>query len=455
MTKVIAKIFVFFFMPFLASSKSSITCPQCSWTEYKAAVEGPWSFMIERDSGKLSEEFSILRYTQYRCSDDNEVQFNTSRNGIVSSTQWAHSEYQPFRYFSRSCEQECNSQNVTLQVGFRNKGNNRMLYLLKQVTYLYKNCDKLYWTNWIETTNCSLSHHRNYVRYCEDCDGDEVDEKHCNGNSTTQKDCQYFWSSWIEGNCIVTKCNPTVWERARTRKCLYGNGSETINYGLCSNNSAIATEQCKNNTLPIKCSTNTVSGTESDNSNLYIGIGVALILMAIFFILLAVVLYHRRKCQINSTPNQNPNTHDLPVTPSIATASNKFGSEQSVIPYQYDCEQMPSSHEYELKQPVERPIYDNFQPRFSGANKRGQLFASHAFEMEQSDVPSANELEQREKLDEYESNMPHGANLPTVSHPTYPTVRKNGKSTEENNEYSSLASTISATESEYSKLSPQ
>ena len=73
------------------------------------------------------------------------------------------------------------------------------------------------------------------------------------------------------------------------------------------------------------------------------------------------MLCHRRKCQINLTPNQNPNTHDLPVTRSIAAVSNGLCSEQSVEPYQYDCEQMPSSHEYELKQPVAQPINQNFQ----------------------------------------------------------------------------------------------
>ena len=103
---------------------------------------------------------------------------------------------------------------------------------------------------------------------------------------------------------------------------------------------------------------------------------------------------------------------------------------------------MPSSHDYELKQTVERPIYENFQPRFSGANKRGELFASRALELEQSIVRSENEFIQREKLNEHESNIPRGGNTPTVSQLIYFTAQKHGKSIEENNEYSSLVSTI-------------
>ena len=72
--------------------------------------------------------------------------------------------------------------------------------------------------------------------------------------------------------------------------------------------------------------------------------------------------------------------------------------------------------------------------------------------MEQPVVPNANEFEQREKPNECESNMPHGANSPTVLQPTHSTVEKHPKSTVKNNEYSSLASTIPVRENEYSRL---
>ena len=264
--------------------------------------------MIERDSGKLSEAFSILRYTQYWGSDDTELQFNTSRNGIFSSTQWAHNEYEPFRYFSGSCEQECNSQNVSLRVGYRNKRDNSMLYLLEKVTYLYKNCDKLYWTNWIETTNCSLSRHRDYVRYCEDCDGDEVDEKHCDGNSTMHEDYQYFWSSWIEGDCVVTGCNPTVSERVRTRKCLNGDGKEATHSKLCSNQSiAIMKDQCISMKLPSDCEQ--FSSNNSNNAGVYIGVCVGLL----FILLVSLVYCGWKKKKQNIADSNKHSSTNIPI----------------------------------------------------------------------------------------------------------------------------------------------
>ena len=441
LSKMIIKMFVFFFTSFLAFSKSSFICPQYSWPEYKTVVDGPWLFVIESDSEEPVVNLTIRRDTQYHCSHDNKVEFHTKRNGNTSAAPWVRNKYEFLWRFSGLCELECNSQNVSLQVAYKNKRINGTWSLFGNVTYLYKNCDKLYWTNWIETTNCSSSRHWDYVRNCKDCDGDEVDEKHCDGNSTMQEDCQPIWSKWIEvGPCVVTGCSLTTGERKKRRECLYGDGSEAMNYDLCSNTSAIVMEQCTNNTLPIECSTNTAS--------LYIGIGVVLVSIVILCILLAVVLYHRRKCRAfskNSKPNQIPNTHELLVTESIAMVSNGFGSEQSVAPSRYDCEHTPSSHDCELKQTIERPIYENFQARFSGANERGELLASSALELEQSIVPSENELEQREKLDEYESNIPHGGNAPTVSQPTYFASQKHGKS--------SLASTIPVTESEYSRLS--
>ena len=222
MTKMLTKMFVFFSTFFLASSKSSIICPQYSWTAYKTVVEGHWSFVTERVSGKPTVEVTIRRDTQYRCSDDNEVEFNTSRNGNTSAGQEVLGNYGFDWHFSRKCEQKCNRQNAILVVEYMIKRINSGWYRLGEVTYLYKNCDKLYWTNWIETTNCSLSRHRNYVRYCEDCDGDKVDEKHCNGNSTMQEDCQPIWSEWIEvGPCVVTGCSLTTGERKKRRALVW------------------------------------------------------------------------------------------------------------------------------------------------------------------------------------------------------------------------------------------
>ena len=226
--------------------------------------------MIESDSDKPTVEVKMRRYTRYWCSDYNKVKFYTvRRNRTTSTAQWVFNKYE-FRWrFSEVCKHKCISQNVSLRMTYKNKRINSRWNLLGEVTYLYKNCDKLYWTNWIETTNCSLSRHRDNVRYCEDCDGDEVDEKHCSGISTVQEDCLPIWSEWIEeGPCVVTGCNPTTGERGKRRQCLYGDGSATMNHELCSNDLTMVKEQCTNNILPMECSTNTTS--------LYIGIGVGI-----------------------------------------------------------------------------------------------------------------------------------------------------------------------------------
>ena len=182
----------------------------------------------------------------------------------------------------------------------------------RKLYYVYKNCDKLCWTNWIETTNCSISHEKNYVRICADCDSDSADEKFCNGNPTMQDDCQPTWGAFIkDGPCVVTGCNPNAGEQIKRRECIYDDGSAAKNPKLCSNQSTRVAEQCTNYTLLIECTAHTSSATEFDNMCLYIGIGVALALIVIFCIVLAVALYLRRKYRTNSTPNQiNPSTLD-------------------------------------------------------------------------------------------------------------------------------------------------
>ena len=456
MTKMITKHFCFVFT-MISFSRSAIICPQRSWTEYKTVEEGPWSFLMEiyRNHRPVVNR-TIRRVTQYRCSNDNDVEFRTRRRGQTFGPSWVRNSNTFFQRFFETCEEECDSQNVTVHVKYRNNYNDGW-YLLGNFTYVYKNCDKLYWTNWIETTNCSISRERNHIRNCADCDSDSVDEKYCDGNHTLQENCQPTWGAYIEeGPCVVTGCNPNAGEQIKRRECIYGDGSEATNSKLCSNQSTRVAEQCTNNTLPIECTAHTSSATAFDNTSLYIGIGIALALIVILCIVLTVVLYRRRKYRTNSTPIQiNPSTLELPITRSLATGSHVFGHEQSVIPNRYNCEQMSGSHEYELEHPAGRPTYQNSQMGFSTANELEQLPASHVYELEQSVVPNAYELEQCEDSNDYEcaSNMPSCANPPKVSQPTYSTVQKHRKSSEENKEYSSLMTTNPVTESEYATLS--
>ena len=297
----------------MSFSTSAIICPQYSWTEYKTVVEGLWSFVVEiYPSHRPVVNRTIRRVTEYRCQNDNDVEFRTNRREQTFRLCWVRNTNYFSLTFSETCKEECDSQNVTVQVEYRNDYHKEW-HQLENFTYVYKNCDKLYWTNWIETTNCSISHETNYVRICADCDSDSVDEKYCNGNPTMQDDCQPTRGAFIkDGPCVVTGCNPNAGEQIKRRECIYDDGSEATNPKLCSNQSTRVVEQCINNTLPIECTAHTSPATDVENTSLYIGIGVALALIVIFCIVLAVVLYHLQKYRKNSTPNPiNPSALDI------------------------------------------------------------------------------------------------------------------------------------------------
>ena len=314
---------------------------------------------------------TIRRVTDYRCSNDNDVELRSRRRGQTSGPSWVRYSNTFFQRFFETCEEECDSQNITVHVKYQNNYNDEW-YLLGNFTYVYKNCDKLYWTNWIETTNCSISRERNHIRNCADCDSDTVDEKYCDGNHTLQENCQPTWGAYIEeGPCVVTGCDPNAGEQTKRRECIYGDGSEATNPKLCSNQSTRVAEQCTNNTLPIECTARTSSATETefDNTSLYSGIGVALIV--IFFIVLAVVLYRRRKYQTNSTPNPiNPSTLDIEnhVYNQIQDNTNRDGylsmKEVAAIPYNNRHPTIerpaPSNHP---EQPNNEPFTSNQRTR--------------------------------------------------------------------------------------------
>ena len=65
LTNMNTKMFLFFFTSFLASSKSSIICPNYLWPDYKNVVDGPWSFVIESDCKEPVVNLTIRRDTQY------------------------------------------------------------------------------------------------------------------------------------------------------------------------------------------------------------------------------------------------------------------------------------------------------------------------------------------------------------------------------------------------------
>jgi len=92
-----------------------------------------------------------------------------------------------------TCTEECDSKwvNITvMRTGFS-------ISILKekhefQIPILEKNCDKLYWSDWVETTNCSSTKLSNYTRLCVNCDGKAVEEDLkplCNGTERKVDTC--------------------------------------------------------------------------------------------------------------------------------------------------------------------------------------------------------------------------------------------------------------------------
>ena len=121
-----------------------------------------------------------------------------------------------------------------------------------------------------------------------------------------QEDCQPIWSKWIAvGPCVVTGCSLTTGERKKSRECLYGDGSETMNYDLCSNNSAIVTEQCNSVKLSSDCKQ--FSFNTSDSTGVYIGVGL------FFTILVSLVYCCWRKKQQNIADRIKHSSTNIPI----------------------------------------------------------------------------------------------------------------------------------------------
>ena len=113
--------FIFYFSSLITSSRSAIICPRYLWTEYKTVVDGPWSFMIERDHNEPVLQWTIRRETQYQCWSDNDVEFHTTHQGYTRANQWVLDKYNFYQSFSEVCKEECDSQNVTVLTGYRHR----------------------------------------------------------------------------------------------------------------------------------------------------------------------------------------------------------------------------------------------------------------------------------------------------------------------------------------------
>ena len=277
-----------FVVSFACSAHTAIICTS-RWSDYKT---------VEEVSYRYTSSIRIIvdRKVRYQCGDDNVVQFNTT----WTTQNYFSDSLQVVGDLSETCS-ECGNNSLKLTVRYRRKEYYfpglywaDWKYFAGNYLHLKSNCNKLYWTNWIETTNCETSPSFTSRRSCADCDGDALEQKYCDatGQAVVDKNCNHYWGYWSEAPiCVTTGCN-TSGERVKTRQCLYDDGREATDVKLCSNGdeSAFKKEKCKNNTITVECVLQTSPETDNlDNTGFFVGIGVAIALIVILCILLVIV----------------------------------------------------------------------------------------------------------------------------------------------------------------------
>ena len=250
----IRKIFLYHVLFTLALCTSTLKCPN-SWTVYKVVDEKSWTLTSSsRNSGKCG----IQRTTRYKCSNDYAIEFSTERKLFHKRYNWKLADMKCFIYeFNlKSCKDNCKSKNVNVERRHQTKGGRTYLndsfsdYIegwtqwtfFDNVPLLLKNCDKLYWTSWVEKTTCTLSLQKLYSRSCVDCDNHRVHYNYCDADHTKQENCNHFWSEWTEGPCVLTACNSRG-ELTKNRQCLFGDNKEASDH-LCSNSLTVLKEDC-------------------------------------------------------------------------------------------------------------------------------------------------------------------------------------------------------------------
>ena len=292
------KAIVIVIMLTVAPSTCSIACPT-SWSVYRKVEDGPWLFSVPINKFH-SVNFTIIKTTRYQCLHRDVVRFKTARKlNYGMKPKNSSSAYRFTSRISMTCVEKCHSLavNETLFYQYHRRFAKWSEWLpLDVLTYEEKNCDKLYWSTWTQTSNCTLSSHIRYVRLCLDCDENEIARNYCIGSTTKQNVCRPIWSEWSEMEpCIIIGCNKTG-NRFRRRKCLYGDGSEASNAKLCSNQSSVITETCFFNGT--KC--------EKKPDHLHIGfyIAIAALGFIIFVFSLASYFFRKRFCSQDSNQRQ-------------------------------------------------------------------------------------------------------------------------------------------------------
>ena len=470
-------IVLMFVISFGCSALAAINCP-ASWSDYKTAVEVSfrYSSMIR---------FIVNRKIRYHCDDDNVVKFYTTltaQNYFADSLEIAGD-------ISETCD-NCESTLLKITARYRNRESVFDYYAGSLCwsdwipwtdlpgTYFYskRNCDKLYWTNWIETTNCASSSKIILKRSCADCDGDALEQKYCDatGHAVNKTTCNHFWGNWTEEPWVTTGCN-TVGERVRTRQCLYDNGREAIDVGLCSDDheSAVMKEKCySNSTIPVQCVTQSSSAETGNavNMSFYVGIGVAVALIVILCILLVIMRYHRHKpAHFPPADIANP-SQTSPYEFENVSIKTEQQSDDVLRPVEISQQNPAVAHRFASPTvSTNNRLFKSWKPR--AQDNQGDKLGKEPVASEIAQIKGSNvyELEQAPNQDTYAIETPGVSNAYEIASPADQNVYEiedslhhaqcNFAAThsikgnpEQIDTYSSLQSSSDVVESTYSKL---
>ena len=213
---------------------NSGACPN-NWTLLKNTSEGPFYL----DNGY---QFDIERRTDYKCHHG-EIKFYTDR--WVSSPN-IFDEYYWWYWVVWKCMNSCNEKNITVRLLFKKwlQGYGWSTWR-SAFSYVNKNCDKMYWSSWTKTVNCSISREQRYTRKCVDCDGEDFTfQTNCPGNTTKTEKCHHSWSTWVTRNRSATNCNLAE-KSKKTWDCFFENKTEAVNINLCLENLKSVNISCK------------------------------------------------------------------------------------------------------------------------------------------------------------------------------------------------------------------
>ena len=473
---------------FLVTSAATLNCPITNWTLYKN-TEDDVTGLYNIGYPQYEVEFTLNRTIMYKCFYNYTVQFKTSWAADARGTNDNHNNDQKFiGDVTNTCNKqpECNDH-IRLKMKINRETRNWLILQRKwsqwantksvsEYSYLRKNCNKLYWTNWIDTTNCESSSSITFKRSCADCDGDALEQMYCDatGHAEDKNDCNHYWSNWTEEPCVTTGCN-IEGERVKTRQCLYGDGRETNKVQLCSksNESSVMKENCMNNTIPDECESQVLQRAGNrDNTSLYIGIGVAVALIVILCILLVIVRYRRLK-STHFPPKAKTNTNQT-FPNKFANTTIKADQQSNDVPRPDDVSQQNPAEVYEfansttsanelsfksLKQAKqnthentskleEEPVaYDIAEIDGSNGFRFKQASNQDEYVIQTQDVSNAHEIAMRADPNVYE--IEDLAGLHTESNLRAQSFEGEG---ELGNTYSSLQSSSDVVESMYSQL---